>query len=112
MRGHRAEARQFYGFQIGMETIHSHMYGLMIDTLITDPQRRQRLFKRSPTCRASRARRWALKWLAEDRRFAERLVAFACVEGSSFPLLLRHLLHEEAGRHARPDVFERARRAG
>lgn len=79
------EARQFYGFQIGMETIHSHMYGLMIDTLITDPQRRERLFKAiTDVPSVARKAQWALNWLAEDRRFAERLVAFACVEGIFF----------------------------
>lgn len=79
------EARQFYAFQIGMESIHSHMYGVMIETLITDPSARETLFQ-AITDIPSVAKKadWALKWLGDDASFAERLVAFACVEGIFF----------------------------
>lgn len=79
------EARQFYGFQIGMETVHSHMYGVMIDTLVKDEDRRDELFRAiTEVPSVARKAEWALKWLASSRRFAERLVAFACVEGIFF----------------------------
>lgn len=79
------EVRQFYEFQIGIETIHKHMYGLMIDLLITDDAKKERFFNGiekvpSVKCKAE----WALNWLHSDRPFAERLIAFACVEGIFF----------------------------
>ena len=39
------EAKAFYGFQMAMENIHSEMYSLLIDQYITDPSRKQALFK-------------------------------------------------------------------
>tara|TARA_B110000046_G_scaffold139069_1_gene145420 strand:- start:736 stop:1716 length:981 start_codon:yes stop_codon:yes gene_type:complete len=79
------EARQFYGFQIGMETIHSHMYGVMIDTLVKDAARRNELFHAITEVPSVAGKaEWALKWLGSDRPFAERLIAFACVEGIFF----------------------------
>lgn len=79
------EARQFYGFQIGMETIHSHMYGVMIDTLVKDDEERDRLFHAITNVPSvAQKAEWALLWLASSQPFAERLVAFACVEGIFF----------------------------
>lgn len=80
-----AEARCFYGFQITMENIHSETYSLLIDTFISDTQEKTRLFQAIDTipCVQQKAR-WALKWLDESRSFAERLVAFAAVEGIFF----------------------------
>ena len=34
------EARAFYGFQIAMENIHSEMYSLLIETYISDKDKR------------------------------------------------------------------------
>lgn len=79
------EARQFYGFQIGMETVHSHMYGVMIETLITDQTERDTLFQAITNVPSVKHKAdWALRWLNDSCRFAERLVAFACVEGIFF----------------------------
>lgn len=81
-----AEARCFYGFQIMMENIHSETYSLLIDTYIKDPQERDRLFDAIETipCIKKKAD-WALRWIADKRSsFAERLVAFAAVEGIFF----------------------------
>ena len=80
------EIRQFYGFQIGMETIHAHMYGLMIETFEDDVQKRQALFTAVQTVPSIRAKAdWALRWTSQDDApFAQRLVAFACVEGVFF----------------------------
>lgn len=79
------EARQFYAFQIGMESVHSHMYGVMIETLITDPTARDKLFQAiTDIPSVAKKAEWALKWLGDDASFAERLIAFACVEGIFF----------------------------
>ena len=79
------EARCFYGFQIAMENIHSETYSLLIDTYVRDPDERARLFRAIETvpCVKKKAE-WALRWIAESARFAERLVAFAVVEGIFF----------------------------
>jgi len=81
-----AEARCFYGFQIMMENVHSEAYSLLIDTYISDSQEREFLFDAIETipCVKTKAD-WALKWISDKRStFAERLVAFAAVEGIFF----------------------------
>ncbi|KAI0776005.1 ribonucleotide reductase [Trametes elegans] len=81
-----AEARCFYGFQIMIENVHSETYSLLIDTYIRDPAQRAFLFDAIDTipCIARKAD-WALRWIADERSvFAERLVAFAAVEGIFF----------------------------
>ena len=40
-----AEARAFYSFQAAMESIHSEMYSLLIDTYIRDSDQKNKLFK-------------------------------------------------------------------
>ena len=78
------EARCFYGFQIMMENIHSETYALLIDTYIKDPQEKYRLFHAIETVPAVRKKaEWALRWI-QNGSFAERLVAFAAVEGIFF----------------------------
>ena len=47
------EARCFYGFQIAMENVHSETYSLLIDTYITDPGERVRLFDALQQARAA-----------------------------------------------------------
>jgi ribonucleoside-diphosphate reductase beta chain len=78
------EARCFYGFQIMMENIHSETYALLIDTYIKDPAEKDRLFHAIDTipCVTKKAE-WALRWI-NNGSFAERLVAFAAVEGIFF----------------------------
>ncbi|KAH9966138.1 ribonucleotide reductase small subunit [Russula dissimulans] len=81
-----AEARCFYGFQIMMENIHSETYSLLIDTYIKDPAQREYLFDAVETipCVKKKAD-WALTWITDRHStFAERLVAFAAVEGIFF----------------------------
>ena len=81
-----AEARCFYGFQIMMENIHSETYSLLIDTYIKDPAQREHLFDAIETipCIKKKAD-WALRWISDkNSAFAERLVAFAAVEGIFF----------------------------
>jgi ribonucleoside-diphosphate reductase beta chain len=78
------EARFFYGFQIMMENIHSETYSLLIDTLIKDAVERDRLFHALDNFEAIREKaQWALRWI-QSESFAERLIAFAAVEGIFF----------------------------
>lgn len=78
------EARCFYGFQIMMENIHSETYALLIDTYIKDPKEKDRLFHAIDTVPAVKKKaEWALRWIQQGN-FAERLVAFAAVEGIFF----------------------------
>ena len=78
------EAKFFYGFQIMMENIHSETYSLLIDTYINDPKEKDYLFNAIETldCVKKKAN-WALRWI-EEASFAERLIAFAAVEGIFF----------------------------
>lgn len=97
-----AEARCFYGFQIMMcvsidifricflhssrENIHSETYSLLIDTYIKDPTEREFLFDAVETipCVKKKAD-WAMRWISDRHSsFAERLIAFAAVEGIFF----------------------------
>lgn len=79
------EARAFYGFQIAMENVHSEMYSLLLETFIKDPKEKYKLFNaiENIPCIARKAN-WALNWIKSSNSFAERLVAFACVEGIFF----------------------------
>jgi len=80
------EARCFYGFQIAIENIHSEMYSLLIDTYIKDSTEREHLFDAIHTIPpVQRKADWALRWINSDEAsYAERVVAFACVEGIFF----------------------------
>ncbi|HTN19835.1 MAG TPA: ribonucleoside-diphosphate reductase small subunit [Pelobium sp.] len=78
------EARCFYGFQIMMENIHSETYALLIDTYIKNPKEKNHLLHAIDTVPCvTRKANWALKWI-ENGTFAQRLVAFAAVEGIFF----------------------------
>ncbi|EXC33366.1 Ribonucleoside-diphosphate reductase small chain [Morus notabilis] len=80
-----AEARAFYGFQIAIENIHSEMYSLLLESYIKDSAEKTRLFHAIDTvpCIAKKAQ-WALRWIDGSESFAERIIAFACVEGIFF----------------------------
>ena len=96
------EARCFYGFQIAMENVHSETYSLLIDTYISDPAERERLFDAVEHIPAvQRKAQWALKWIHDDRAsFAQRLIGFACVEGIFFSGDAKTCL--ELGLHSTP----------
>ncbi|MEN9446092.1 MAG: hypothetical protein RL728_604, partial [Bacteroidota bacterium] len=78
------EAKFFYGFQVAIENIHSETYSLLIDTYIKDSAEKNYLFNAINTMSCVRRKAdWALKWI-EKGSFAQRLVAFAAVEGIFF----------------------------
>lgn len=98
------EARCFYGFQIMMENIHSETYSLLIDTYIKEQKQRTYLFDAIDTSKSldqslwfnnslffplvpciRKKANWAIKWIQDkSSTFAQRLVAFAAVEGIFF----------------------------
>ena len=79
-----SEAKFFYGFQIMMENIHSETYSLLIDTYVKDDAEKDKLFNAIENIPAIKKKAdWALKWIESDS-FAERLIAFAGVEGIFF----------------------------
>jgi len=79
------EARCFYGFQIAIENIHSETYSLLIDSYISNNEEKENLLNAIETvpCVKQKAE-WALRWIDSPKSFAERLVAFAAVEGIFF----------------------------
>lgn len=78
------EAKFFYGFQITIENIHSETYSLLIDTYIKDDKDKNYLFNAIDNIPCvKRKADWALRWIDEGS-FAERLIAFAAVEGIFF----------------------------
>jgi ribonucleoside-diphosphate reductase beta chain len=79
-----SEAKFFYGFQIMMENIHSEVYSLLIDTYVKNEVEKDQLFNAIEVFPAIKEKAdWALKWI-ESPSFAERLIAFAAVEGIFF----------------------------
>ena len=103
------EARAFYAFQSAIESVHSEMYGLLLEQYIRDPEERDLLFHAVDTipCVQKKAQ-WAMRWIDSSSCFAERLVAYACVEGihfsgsfcSIFWLKKRQLMPGELARRA------------
>ncbi|OAG32317.1 ribonucleoside-diphosphate reductase subunit M2 [Nematocida displodere] len=81
-----SEARCFYGFQIMIENIHAEMYSLLIDTYIKSQSEKTFLFNAIENIPVIKKKAdWALRWISDAKAsFAERLVAFACVEGIFF----------------------------
>ena len=80
------EIKAIYAFQGYIEQVHSETYSLLIDTYVTEPDEKARLFNSIQTipCVAKKAE-WALKWINDKNApFSKRLIAFACVEGIFF----------------------------
>eukprot|EP00933_Yihiella_yeosuensis_P051710 TRINITY_DN496_c1_g1_i11.p1 TRINITY_DN496_c1_g1~~TRINITY_DN496_c1_g1_i11.p1 ORF type:complete len:348 (-),score=103.84 TRINITY_DN496_c1_g1_i11:401-1444(-) len=79
------EARAFYGFQMAMENIHSETYSLLIEQYIKDPAEKDQVFNAINTMPAVQAKaQWAVQWMNRENSFAERILAFAAVEGILF----------------------------
>jgi len=79
------EARAFYGFQIAMENIHSETYSLLIEQYIREPSEKEQIFNAIETMPAVRNKaQWAIQWMQKENSFAERVIAFAAVEGILF----------------------------
>ena len=67
-----------------MENVHSETYSLLIDTYVKNEEEKDKLFNAIENFPAIKKKaEWALKWIESDS-FAERLIAFAAVEGIFF----------------------------
>ena len=80
------EAKFFYAFQASIENIHSHTYSLLIDTYVTDAAEKDKVFNAIThiPCVKKKAE-WCFKWIEDDEAsLAQRLIAFAIVEGVFF----------------------------
>jgi ribonucleoside-diphosphate reductase subunit M2 len=81
------EAQMTYNFQGTMESIHSEVYSLMIETYINNHNEKNILFNAITEipCIKKKAD-WALSWIekSDKKSFAKRLVAFAIMEGLFF----------------------------
>jgi len=80
------EAKFFYAFQMTIENIHSETYSLLIDTYFKDPQEKHESFNAIQyiPCIQKKAE-WCFKWINDQQSsFAQRLIAFAIVEGVFF----------------------------
>merc|ERR1711879_946651 len=79
------EARAFYAFQMAMENIHSETYSLLIEQYLRDPAEKDAVFHAIQTMPPVQAKAdWAVQWMKGENSFAERIVAFAAVEGILF----------------------------
>jgi ribonucleotide reductase beta subunit family protein with ferritin-like domain len=79
------EARAFYGFQVAIESIHSEVYSLMIDTFVKDTVEKDKLFHAIDNFPSIKKKAdWAIKYIQSEDDFATRLIAFAIVEGVFF----------------------------
>lgn len=80
------EAKFAYSMQNMMEAIHSEVYSLLIDTYIDDKEEKMHLFRAIEEVPVIKKKAdWAIKWIEnEDAPFAQRLIAFAAVEGIFF----------------------------
>jgi ribonucleotide reductase beta subunit family protein with ferritin-like domain len=68
-----------------MENIHSETYSLLIDTYITDENEKNYLLHAIDNVPVIQKKAsWAMKWINDNDSFAERLIAFAAVEGIFF----------------------------
>lgn len=79
------DVQLFYHFQMAMEDIHSLTYSLMLENIIDDKDEREFLFNAVQTIPAVKEiSEWAFKWIDGAETFAQRLVAFALLEGVFF----------------------------
>jgi ribonucleoside-diphosphate reductase beta chain len=78
------ELKITYHYQEMMEDVHSQMYQILIDTLVSKEETKDRLFNsvKDIECIKKKAE-WARKWIKEGT-FVQRLVAFSIVEGIFF----------------------------
>ena len=76
------EARCFYSFQVMMENFHSEQYGLLIESVVRQPEERLRLFNAIQNFEAIKEmKEWYFKYAdPKYNSFAERIIANCCFE--------------------------------
>jgi ribonucleotide reductase beta subunit family protein with ferritin-like domain len=79
------EAIITYNYQMFIENIHSEVYSLQIDNIIREPLEKAKALNAlaNYSCIQKKAQ-WAYKWIESRDSFAQRLIAFAIVEGVFF----------------------------
>lgn len=79
------EIRKFYAQQIQQEHVHNEVYSMLIETYINNPTERNELFVTMQDIPViKKMREWMESYIRSGSCFAERLVAFACVEAILF----------------------------
>lgn len=79
------EVNIVYVFQMMMENIHGETYSLMLDSVISDPIEKNRLFNAIENFESVRLMsNWAFRWIESSERLAYRIIAFCIVEGVFF----------------------------
>lgn len=80
------EAIIAYEFQTMIENVHSECYSLMIDNVIKDAVEKKKCFNAIEEFECVREKaKWAIQWIkAKTLPLAQRLIAFAIVEGVFF----------------------------
>lgn len=80
------EALAFYAFQGAAEYVHAEMYSLLVDTLVKDQAEKLSMFDGAKNSKTIALKTdWMRRWIgSESASFAERLIAFAVIEGVFF----------------------------
>ncbi len=79
------EVSYWYVFQMFMENIHAETYSLLIKALIKNADEIDRMLNAIKTDEfIQKKAKWSFNWIDSNDQFAERLLAFACVEGIFF----------------------------
>ena len=100
------EVRQFYGFQIAMENIHSETYGLLIKNLIRNANEQLKCFTAIETNETIKKKAvWALNHMHLSSSFAAKARRLCLCGGHIFQQFLRYLLAQETQHVPRHHVF-------
>lgn len=79
------EAQAAYNFQSSIEDVHNIVYSTLIESLVTSREEKRELFKAIETLPSiGKKAKWAEKWMDRNKKFEERVFAFAIVEGVFF----------------------------
>lgn len=75
------EEKFFYGVQLAIEQVHAETYNRIIELLVSDPDKRNEVFKAIDTNPAvAKKAAWMQKYIYSDLPRIYRLFAFACAE--------------------------------
>ena len=78
------EIRYNYAHQAMMENVHSETYGMLIDGILPDGEKKMCFNAIRTLNSVKRKADWATRWISSDKPFSHRCIAFACVEGIMF----------------------------
>lgn len=79
------EVQTVYTFQMMMEGIHAEVYSMMLDNIITDPDKKNRMFNAIKTIPSiKKMADWCFRWIESSENFAYRLIGFAITESIFF----------------------------